>query len=164
MQCKKPLDTNGVELLNALERTVTLGLIDDEWKDHLRKMDDLKHSVQTASYEQKDPLVIYKVEAFNLFKTMDGEINKSIVQFLCHATIPLEDGNQQLQEGHQQKTDLSKMRTQHESVDAAGNDNDYIDPTPVKLEPIRVEKIAGRNDPCPCGSGKKFKQCHGANG
>jgi preprotein translocase subunit SecA len=158
---QKTLDTNGVELLNALERTVTLGLIDDEWKDHLRKMDDLKHSVQTASYEQKDPLVIYKVEAFNLFKTMDGEINKSIVQFLCHATIPLEDGNQQLQEGHQQKTDLSKMRLEHETVDGAGKDNDYIDPTPVKMEPIRVEKIAGRNDPCPCGSGKKFKQCHG---
>jgi preprotein translocase subunit SecA len=158
---QKTLDTNGVELLNALERTVTLGLIDDEWKDHLRKMDDLKHSVQTASYEQKDPLVIYKVEAFNLFKTMDGEINKSIVQFLCHATIPLEDGNQQLQEGHQQKTDLSKMRLEHETVDGAGKDNDYIDPTPVKQEPIRVEKIAGRNDPCPCGSGKKFKQCHG---
>ena len=160
---QKTLDTNGVELLNALERTVTLGLIDDAWKEHLRKMDDLKHSVQTASYEQKDPLVIYKVEAFNLFKTMDGEVNKEIVQFLCHATIPLEDGNQQLQEGHQQKTDLSKMRTQHESVDAAGKDNDYIDPTPVKMEPIRVEKIAGRNDPCPCGSGKKFKQCHGVN-
>lgn len=161
---QKTLDTNGVELLNALERTVTLGLIDDAWKEHLRKMDDLKHSVQTASYEQKDPLVIYKVEAFNLFKTMDGEVNKEIVQFLCHASIPLEDGNQQLQEGHQQKTDLSKMRTQHESVDGAGNDNDYIDPTPVKREPVRVEKLVGRNDPCPCGSGKKFKQCHGANG
>ena len=158
---QKTLDTNGTELLNALERTVTLSLIDDEWKDHLRKMDDLKHSVQTASYEQKDPLVIYKVEAFNLFKTMDGEINKNIVEFLSHASIPLEDGNQQLQEGHQQKTDLSKMKTQHESVDAAGIDNDYIDPTPVKREPIKVDKIAGRNDPCPCGSGKKFKQCHG---
>ena len=159
---QKTLDTNGVELMNALERTVTLSLIDDAWKEHLRKMDELKHNVQTASYEQKDPLVIYKVEAFNLFRRMDGEVNKDIVQFLSHANIPLEDGaNQQLQEGHQQKTDLSKMRTQHETVDNAGNDNDYIDPTPIKLEPIRVEKIAGRNDPCPCGSGKKFKQCHG---
>ncbi|MFY7964934.1 MAG: SEC-C metal-binding domain-containing protein, partial [Chitinophagaceae bacterium] len=158
---QKTLDTNGVELMNALERTVTLGLIDDAWKEHLRKMDDLKHSVQTASYEQKDPLVIYKVEAFGLFKTMNDEVNKEIVQFLSHASIPLEDGNQQLQEGHQQKTDLSKMRLEHETVDGAGKDNDYIDPTPVKLEPIRVEKIAGRNDPCPCGSGKKFKQCHG---
>lgn len=158
---QKTLDTNGVELTNALERTVTLGLIDDAWKEHLRKMDDLKHSVQTASYEQKDPLVIYKVEAFKLFKTMDDEVNKEIVQFLSHATIPLEDGQQQLQEGRAEKTDLSQMRTQHETVDGAGNDNDYIDPTPVKREPIKVEKVAGRNDPCPCGSGKKFKQCHG---
>lgn len=158
---QKTLDTNGVELTNALERTVTLGIIDDAWKEHLRKMDDLKHSVQTASYEQKDPLVIYKVEAFKLFKTMDDEVNKEIVQFLSHAQIPLEEGQQQLQEGRQEKTDLSQMRTQHETVDGAGNDNDYIDPTPVKREPIRVEKMVGRNDPCPCGSGKKFKQCHG---
>lgn len=159
---QKTLDSNGVELTNSLERTVTLALIDDAWKEHLRKMDDLKHSVQTASYEQKDPLVIYKVEAFKLFKNMDDEVSKEIVQFLSHAQIPLEDGqNQQLQEGHQQKTDLSQMITQHETVDGAGNDNDYIDPTPVKKEPIRVEKLPNRNDPCPCGSGKKFKQCHG---
>jgi preprotein translocase subunit SecA len=162
---QKTLDTKGIELTNSLERTVTLGIIDDAWKEHLRKMDDLKHSVQTASYEQKDPLVIYKVEAFKLFKTMDDEVNQEIVQFLSHASIPMEEGgNQQLQEGHQEKTDLSKMRTQHESVDGAGNDNDYIDPTPVKREPIRVEKMVGRNDPCPCGSGKKFKQCHGKEG
>lgn len=160
---QKTLDTEGLELLNALERTVTLGLIDDEWKEHLRAMDDLKHSVQTASYEQKDPLVIYKVEAFNLFKNMDGDINKNIVSFLCHAQIPLENGGE-VKEGKQQKTDLSKMRTQHQTVDGAGHDNDYIDPTPPKAEPIRVEKVAGRNDPCPCGSGKKFKACHGKEG
>ena len=158
---QKTLDTSGVELLNSLERTVALGLIDDSWKEHLRKMDDLKHSVQTASYEQKDPLVIYKVEAFNLYQTMDLEINKNIVEFLCHTTIPLEDGEQQLKEGHQQKTDLSKMKTQHDSVDGGSSSPDYIDPTPIKQEPIRVEKVAGRNDPCPCGSGKKFKHCHG---
>ena len=157
---QKTLDTEGVELVNALERTVTLNLIDDEWKEHLRSMDDLKQSVQMATFEQKDPLVIYKVEAFTLFKNMDATVNQNIVQFLCHAQIPLEDENA-VKEGHQQKTDLSNMRTQHETVDAAGNDNDYIDPTPVKREPIKVEKIAGRNDPCPCGSGKKFKQCHG---
>jgi preprotein translocase subunit SecA len=159
---QKALDTNGEELLNALERTVALGLIDDAWKEHLRKMDDLKHSVQTASYEQKDPLVIYKVEAFNLYQAMDLEINKNIVEFLCHTSIPFDDGSgQQLKEGHQQKTDLSKMRTQHDSVDGGSSSPDYIDPSPVKQEPIRVEKVAGRNDPCPCGSGKKFKHCHG---
>jgi len=94
--------------VNALERSVTLGLIDDAWKEHLRAMDDLKQSVQTATYEQKDPLVIYKVEAFTLFKNMDTEVNKNIVQFLCHASIPLAEG-EQVKEGRQQKTDLSKM-------------------------------------------------------
>ena len=159
---QKTLDSNGTELLNSLERTVALGLIDDSWKEHLRKMDDLKHSVQTASYEQKDPLVIYKVEAFNLYQTMDAEVNKNIVEFLCHTTIPIEEGGeQQLKEGHQQKTDLSKMKTQHDSLDGGDSGPDYNDPTPAKQEPIRVEKLAGRNDPCPCGSGKKFKHCHG---
>jgi preprotein translocase subunit SecA len=158
----KTLNSNGTELVNALERSVTLSNIDDAWKEHLRAMDDLKQSVQTATYEQKDPLVIYKMEAFNLFKQMDGEVNKDIVQFLCHASIPSEENNpQQLREGRQEKTDLSNMRTQKEELDAAGHDNDYIDPTPVKQEPIKVGPKVGRNDPCPCGSGKKFKQCHG---
>jgi preprotein translocase subunit SecA len=162
---QKTLDTNGVELVNALERNVTLSVIDDAWKEHLRAMDDLKQSVQTATYEQKDPLVIYKVEAFNLFSNMSGEVNKNIVEFLCHASIPLEEG-EQVREGHQQKTDLSKMRANKDAVDAAGqefgaNEKDYYDPTPVKQEPIRVDKQPGRNEPCPCGSGKKFKACHG---
>ena len=156
----KVLNSEGAELANALERGITLGFIDDAWKEHLRAMDDLKQSVQTATYEQKDPLVIYKMEAFNLFKTMDGEINTDTVQFLCHAGIPVENEGE-MKEGHQQKTDLSKMKTRKEEIDASGHDNDYIDPTPVKQEPIKVEKLPGRNDPCPCGSGKKFKQCHG---
>jgi len=159
---QKTLDSNGTELGNALERSVTLGLIDDAWKEHLRAMDDLKQSVQTATYEQKDPLVIYKMEAFNLFKQMDGEVNKDIVQFLCHAAVPFENGPNQLREGRQQKTDLSKMRTQKDELDGAGRNENYIDPsTPVKHEPIKVGPKIGRNDPCPCGSGKKYKQCHG---
>jgi len=157
---EKVLDSEGAELANALERGITLGFIDDAWKEHLRAMDDLKQSVQTATYEQKDPLVIYKMEAFNLFKNMDGEINTDTVQFLCHAGIPIENEGE-MKEGHQQKTDLSKMKTRKEEVDGSGHDNDYIDPTPPKQEPIKVEKLPGRNDPCPCGSGKKFKQCHG---
>ncbi len=161
----KTLETGGTELVNALERTVTLALIDDAWKEHLRAMDDLKQSVQTATYEQKDPLVIYKMEAFNLFSNMNAEVNKSIVEFLCHASIPLEEG-EQVKEGHQEKTDLSKMRANKDAVDAAGqeygaNENDYYDPTPVKQEPITVGPKIGRNDPCPCGSGKKYKACHG---
>jgi preprotein translocase subunit SecA len=157
----KTLSTNGAELVNALERNVTLGLIDDAWKEHLRAMDDLKQSVQTATYEQKDPLVIYKVEAFNLFKQMDSEVNKNIVEFLSHASIPLEDESQ-VREGRQQKTDLSKMKIQKDELDAAGHDDNYIDPSaPVKQEPVKVGPKIGRNDPCPCGSGKKYKACHG---
>ncbi len=157
----KTLATSGGELVNALERNVTLGLIDDAWKEHLRAMDDLKQSVQTATYEQKDPLVIYKVEAFNLFKNMDGEVNRDIVEFLSHSSIPLEDEGQ-VREGRQQKTDLSKMRTQKDELDGAGHDDNYIDPSaPTKQEPIKVGPKIGRNDPCPCGSGKKYKACHG---
>ncbi len=161
----KTLASSGLELLNSLEKTVTLSLIDDEWKEHLRAMDDLKQSVQTASYEQKDPLVIYKVEAFTLFKNMTEEINKNIVEFLCHATIPFENEGQ-VKEGRQQKTDLSKMQTRKQDFDGSGTEpapteNDYYDPTPVKQQPIVVGPKIGRNDPCPCGSGKKYKACHG---
>ncbi len=157
---EKTLQSNGSELVNALEKTVTLALIDDAWKEHLRAMDDLKQSVQTATYEQKDPLVIYKMEAYNIFKKMDGEVNTNIVQFLCHAGIPLNDGDE-VREGRQQKTDLSKLSTSKEDIDAPPTENDYYDPTPVKQQPISVGPKIGRNDPCPCGSGKKYKACHG---
>jgi preprotein translocase subunit SecA len=155
----KTLETNGAEMVNALERTVTLGFIDDAWKEHLRAMDDLKQSVQTATYEQKDPLVIYKMEAFELFRKMDGEVNQDIVQFLCHAGIPGNDG--ELREGHERKTDMSRMNASKESVDGAPDENDYYDPTPAKQQPVHVAPKIGRNDPCPCGSGKKYKACHG---
>jgi preprotein translocase subunit SecA len=161
----KTLDSNGLEMVNALERSVTLGFIDEAWKEHLRSMDDLKQSVQTATYEQKDPLVIYKGEAFNLFKQMSGEVNKNIVTFLCHAGLPQEETN--LREGKQQKTDMSRMKANKDEIDAAGseygaNEKDYFDPSAgAKQEPIVAGPKIGRNDPCPCGSGKKFKQCHG---
>ena len=157
---EKTLHTQGAELLNALERSVTLGLIDDAWKEHLRAMDDLKQSVQTATYEQKDPLVIYKMEAFGLFKKMDSEVNRDIVQFLCHAGIPLNEGDE-LKEGRQQKTDMSRMNANKDNADGAPSENDYYDPTPVKQQPVHVAPKIGRNDPCPCGSGKKYKACHG---
>ncbi len=163
----KTMHTNGGEMVNALERTITLALIDDAWKEHLRAMDDLKQSVQTAHYEQKDPLVIYKQEAYMLFKQMDTGVNKDIVNFLCHADIPMEQRQpQQIQASREQKTDMSRMHANKAQVEAAGsdyaaNENDYIDPTPVKREPIKVGPKIGRNDPCPCGSGKKYKNCHG---
>lgn len=162
----KTVQTEGRELINAVERQITLAIIDDAWKEHLRAMDDLKQSVQTAYLEQKDPLVIYKITAFDLFKRMDGEVNKDIVSFLCHSGIPVEQGNGQIREGREQKTDMSKMQANKEAVEARGedyaaNENDYYDPTPVKHEPVKVGPKIGRNDPCPCGSGKKYKNCHG---
>ncbi|MBO9562985.1 MAG: preprotein translocase subunit SecA [Niastella sp.] len=165
----KTVDTNGRELTNALERQITLAIIDDAWKEHLRAMDDLKQSVQTAYLEQKDPLVIYKITAFDLFKRMDSDVNKDIISFLCHANIPVEQQNpQQIREGREEKTDMSRMQANKEEIDRRGddyaaNENDYYDPSapPVKQEPVRVGPKVGRNDPCPCGSGKKFKNCHG---
>lgn len=164
----KTLDTNGRELTQALERQITLSIIDNSWKEHLRAMDDLKQSVQTAYLEQKDPLVIYKITAFDLFKEMDAEVNKEIVGFLCHALIPSDQQQPgQIQEGRQRKTDMSRMSANKEEIlsrgeDYAANENDYYDPSSgVKQEPVKVGPKVGRNDPCPCGSGKKFKQCHG---
>jgi preprotein translocase subunit SecA len=169
----KTIASEGAELPNALERSITLALIDEAWKEHLRAMDDLRHSVQTAGYEQKDPLVIYKIEAFSAFKQMDDQVNKDIVSFLCHCAIPMEQTNAgRIKEGREEKTDLSKMRQRKEEFAGATNstggpeymsqENEYIDPSvAAKHEPIRVEPKIGRNDPCPCGSGKKFKQCHG---
>ncbi len=161
----KVVQTSGAELANMLERSVTLSLIDDAWKEHLRAMDDLKQSVQTAHYEQKDPLVIYKGEAFNLFSQMNGQVSTNIVSFLCHAELPVQQ-NAPVREARQEKTDMSKMRSNKREIDNAGqdyaaNENDYYDPTPVKQEPVKVGPKVGRNDPCPCGSGKKYKNCHG---
>jgi preprotein translocase subunit SecA len=166
---QKTLDTSGRELMNAVERQITLAIIDDAWKEHLRAMDDLKQSVQTAYLEQKDPLVIYKMEAFELFRLMDSETNKNIVSFLCHCAIPIEQ-NAPIREGREQKTDMSKMKVRKDELVAAGGPNgnmvdegkDYYEPSePIKQEPVKVGPKVGRNDPCPCGSGKKYKHCHG---
>jgi preprotein translocase subunit SecA len=165
----KTVATEGEELCNAMERNITLAIIDEAWKEHLRAMDDLKQSVQTVYLEQKDPLVIYKVEAYNLFKRMSSDVNRDIVSFLCHAQLPIQEEAPNLREGRQQKTDMSKMTANKEQIDAAGsdygaNENDYFDPSgdvAVKQEPIKVGPKIGRNDPCPCGSGKKYKNCHG---
>ena len=145
-------------------------MIDDAWKEHLRAMDDLRHSVQTAGYEQKDPLVIYKMEAFNLFKNMDSETNRNIVSFMCHAGLPQQEQQAPLREGHREKTDLSKLKANKEEIDTAGqdyaaNEKDRFEPGDTRIAekqaPVKVAPKIGRNDPCPCGSGKKYKNCHG---
>jgi preprotein translocase subunit SecA len=175
---QKTLQTEGRELTNAVERQITLGIIDDTWKEHLRDMDDLKQSVQTAYLEQKDPLVIYKVEAFELFRRMDSDINRNIISFLCHSGI--QQSNQQpaaIREGREQKTDMSKMRVRKDEMATAtaggpgpGPQHQHGAPQeggyepsepPAKQEPVKVAPKIGRNDACPCGSGKKFKNCHG---
>jgi len=177
---QKTLDSDGRELTNAVERQITLAIIDEAWKEHLRAMDDLKHSVQTAYLEQKDPLVIYKVEAFDLFRRMDSEVNRSIVSFLCHSGIAHSGHHHSgIREGREEKTDMSKLRVRKDEMAAAGvpvgnaamqapgaipqeGGKDYYEPSePVKQEPVKVGPKIGRNDPCPCGSGKKYKNCHG---
>jgi preprotein translocase subunit SecA len=167
---KKTIESEGKEMIGALERQITLALIDEAWKNHLRKMDELKQSVQMASFEQKDPLLIFKFEAFNLFKEMIGETNKHIVSFLMRCGIPMQQ-EQEIHQAEVEKTDMSKMRANREEIDEAGDDygvseRDRYTSTstaaPVKQSPIRnLDPKIGRNDACPCGSGKKFKQCHG---
>jgi preprotein translocase subunit SecA len=167
---KKTISSEGKEMIAALERQITLALIDEAWKNHLRQMDEMKQSVQLASYEQKDPLLIYKFEAFNLFKTMIGETNKHIVSFLMRSGIPMQQ-EEDIHQAKVEKTDMSRMRANKEEVEEVGEDyganrRDMYTSTstaaPVKQAPIRnVDPKIGRNDPCPCGSGKKYKQCHG---
>ncbi|MEY2587644.1 MAG: preprotein translocase subunit SecA, partial [Bacteroidota bacterium] len=165
---EKTIQSKGAELLSSLEKSITLTIIDDSWKEHLRAMDDLKQSVQTAVYEQKDPLVIYKQSAFELFSNMDGEVNKEIVSFLCHAALPAENNGNTVREGKESRTDMSKMRERKDEFTTAPSQenveggNEYHDPSQgTKTEPVRVGPKVGRNDPCPCGSGKKYKACHG---
>lgn len=155
---EKAYHTQGREIVEAYNKTVVLKTIDDFWKEHLREMDDLRQSVQSASYEQKDPLLVYKFESFNLFKTMLDKINKSVVASLMKGYIPVSQPDEVKEAQARRKLDLSNMKTQRE---APG----YNDPSKgkTKSEPVRVEKKVGRNDPCPCGSGKKYKNCHGMN-
>ncbi|MBS2097389.1 preprotein translocase subunit SecA [Carboxylicivirga linearis] len=161
---KKAYETESKELVRSFEKASMLVTIDDAWKEHLRELDDLRTAVQNASYEQKDPLLIYKFESFNLFKAMIGRNNKSVVSLLAKGHIPIQnaDGVHEAQERKRQ--DYSKMQTRKDEFSRGGGGNGQGAPKkPEKIEPVRVEKKVGRNEPCPCGSGKKYKQCHGKN-
>jgi preprotein translocase subunit SecA len=151
---KKAYESEGRELARALSKTITLYLIDDKWKEHLRDMDDLKQSVQNATYEQKDPLLIYKFESFNLFRQMLESLNQDVLSFLMRAFIPLRDASEAKAPAPQRKQDMSQMRTSRTDLVTNGGEQ-------KSNAPVHVEKQVGRNDPCPCGSGKKFKNCHG---
>jgi preprotein translocase subunit SecA len=154
---KKSYESNGRELISGFEKNAVLSIIDDAWKEHLREMDELKQSVQNAVYEQKDPLLIYKFESFNLFKNMVQQVNQDIVSFLVRAFVPQESENKIKEVKAPERTDMRGMQTGRDEVQANQA------PEKQKAQPIRAEKTVGRNDPCPCGSGKKFKNCHGTN-
>ena len=160
---KKSYDNKGREVQLSIEKGITLAIIDDLWKDHLRELDELKTSVQNASYEQKDPLLIYKFESFNLFEKMLLEINREISSFLIRASLPVRE-DEDMKEAHQPKRD--NLKASHDStatetqraMDRAASQQTGERPKP---QPVHVEKKVGRNDPCPCGSGKKYKNCCG---
>ncbi len=162
---KKSVDNKGFEVVKSFEKNVTLSLIDDAWKEHLREMDELKQSVQNAVYEQKDPLLVYKFEAFKLFSELLASVNKELVSFLFRGGIATQQDPDEIQEARPMpKTDQRQMRTSKpELVNEGGNYSEMPDDIRElqKATPVRVEQKIGRNDPCPCGSGKKYKNCHG---
>jgi preprotein translocase subunit SecA len=157
---KKAIESNGKEVFKSFEKGIVLALIDEAWKEHLREMDDLKQSVQNAVYEQKDPIIIYKMEAFDLFKSMLASMNKDVVSFIFKGEIP-----------GQEPTSMQARQVQQAPVKTVESKAELASPTGVSeedvnegaKEPVRNENTVGRNDECPCGSGKKYKNCHGAN-
>jgi preprotein translocase subunit SecA len=162
---KKALDNKGREVTKAFEKTIILALIDDSWKEHLREMDELKQSVQNAVYEQKDPLIIYKMEAFNLFKSMLNVVNKEVVSFLYKGGIPVHQDAEDVREVKAPKRETSKLQMSRPEFNQSDSSAMQMEDTreQVPQQPIRKEVTVGRNETCPCGSGKKFKNCHGAN-
>jgi preprotein translocase subunit SecA len=163
---RKAYETQNRELVKAFEKAVILATIDDAWKEHLREMDELKQSVQNASYEQKDPLLIYKLESFDLFKNMIDKVNREVIAMLMKGQIPISEPEQVKQAQARKKLDMSRYQTSKTDVPSYSPGASTVPggtPPPRQVQTIRVEKKVGRNDPCPCGSGKKYKQCHGRN-
>ena len=152
---KKAYETEGVEVTKTLSKTIILWQIDEHWKQQLREMDELRQSVQNAAYEQKDPLVIYKQESYNLFANMLDALYRDVLSFLLRAFVPLrEDAPAPSARSIQQRSDMSQMRTSRSDLVTNGEQKSNA--------PVIAQKHVGRNDPCPCGSGKKYKNCHGS--
>jgi preprotein translocase subunit SecA len=163
---QKTYETQGKALIRAFEKNIILAMIDNAWKEHLREMDDLKQSVQGAIYEQKDPLLIYKFEAFELFKQMLDRTNREVISFLIKGNLPQQNPQQQVQQAPQARREtpsLQTSRTEVPNFSRGTDEGDTVTQTKQKpkVQPVRVEKKVGRNEPCPCGSGKKYKHCHG---
>jgi len=164
---EKAYENKGRELVKSYQKQIVLNTIDEAWKEQLREMDDLKQSVQNATYEQKDPLLIYKFESFNLFKVLVNKVNKDVVSTLMKGHIPIQDPNQVREAEARKRTDMSRYKTQKQDLPGVENPMEGANAQTQersKPQPVRVEKKVGRNDPCPCGSGKKYKQCHGRAG
>jgi preprotein translocase subunit SecA len=161
---EKAIETDGKEMIKSMEQITILGFIDQAWKEHLRQMDDLRQSVQMAVHEQKDPLLIYKFEAYKLFKEMLREVNQDVISFLAKSELPQQDPAEIKQAQERRRVAVSK------TMEGRGVDPEQVAAQkammaaaqqPEKPMPIRKEVKVGRNDPCPCGSGKKYKNCHG---
>ena len=157
-RCK---ETDGYEIYKVFSKIVLFTTIDDAWREHLREMDELRQSVQNAQYEQKDPLLIYKLESYSLFSKMLLKVNREALAILNKSYIPVRENNPdavQQQRQQKAKVDVNKLQASRMAAAAAAGQAEKSKPAPIK-----VEKKVGRNDPCPCGSGKKYKQCHGKN-
>jgi preprotein translocase subunit SecA len=154
---KRAYETKGHELVLGLEKGTALAMIDDAWKEHLREMDELKTSVQNAVYEQKDPLLVYKFESFELFKRMVSDVNKEMVSFLLRANLPNETSQNTIQQARVQAPRREQTQTSRSESPVAETEPENR----PKPQPVRAEQKIGRNDMCPCGSGKKYKNCHG---
>ena len=165
---KAAYETRGKEVIKCFEKAILLHTIDNAWKENLRDLDDLKHSVQNASYEQKDPLLIFKLESVTLFDKMVNKINDQTTSILMRGQIPVQEREQTNVKVAPDPKRNNRQRRYSESKADLGDPNQQAAAQRdtrenAKREPIRVEKTVGRNDPCPCGSGKKFKNCHGKN-
>ena len=164
---RRAAETECKEVVKEFEKRMVLYVIDDEWKEHLRQLDDLKQSVQNASYEQKDPLLIYKLESFNIFRQMLDNFNRRAIAILLRGFIPQQQPSQMQQAHAPQRTDMSRYRTQKDVVQQAAQQSGMAGAAQrdtreqQKTMPIIADKKPRPNDPCPCGSGKKYKQCHG---
>ena len=153
-------ESDGAEIYKVFSKVVMFTTIDDAWREHLREMDDLRQSVQNATYEQKDPLLIYKFESFGLFQKMLVKVNREVLSVLNRAYIPVREasaeGVQQQRQPERPKVDVNKLQASRMQAAAQAGQAERQKPMPMQ-----AEKRVGRNDPCPCGSGKKYKQCHG---
>ena len=166
---KEAYDTESKSVVKQFEKSILLHIIDDCWKENLRALDELRHSVQNASYEQKDPLVIFKLESAKLFDDMVDEMNNKIASILMRGQIPEIQQNevreaapeQHSRRYNEQKADIQEEQMVDRNQQAAAQHDTRETAQQVNRVPIRKDKMPGPNDPCPCGSGKKFKKCHG---